>query len=180
MRQSSAELRRVKVEVMWVEGKARLGWYVLIEWQDETDWARHCTQLVEERTVPVSRPRKIWQDSVSADSGLMDINPWDARDHACWRKAIRTGERSRAWKHRHQTTMMRLVSDKPLMLWFSKCYSILFYNVSSHKTIVQMQMSKPEEIMWPVRTRNKPPNGSVMVLVSAATWFFQCCPLMHR
>ena len=41
-----------------------------------------------EGTAPNDSTRNTWLDSVSTDWSLMGIDPWDAQDHARWRKAV--------------------------------------------------------------------------------------------
>ena len=39
-----------------------------------------CTILVVEGTSPVGKPRKTWQNTVSADMCLLKGDPWDVHD----------------------------------------------------------------------------------------------------
>lgn len=89
-RQPSAELRRrVGVEAIGdVIRRSRLRWYGHVERKDDEDWVKGCTKLVVEGTAPVGRPRKTWQNSVSADLNLMGIDHRDARDRVKWKRAI--------------------------------------------------------------------------------------------
>ena len=51
------------------------------------DRVKGCTNVVAVGTASTGRPEKAWQDSMSADWCLMDINPRETQDHVSWRRA---------------------------------------------------------------------------------------------
>ena len=53
----------------------RLRWHGHVERKDEADNVKACTRLVVEGKASVDRPRKTWQNTLSADMCLMKVNP---------------------------------------------------------------------------------------------------------
>ena len=76
-RQSSTELRiRLGVDAIGdVMRRGRLGWHEHMERMDDADIVNVCTRLVVDRTAPVGRRRKIWQETVSTDMCLLKVDP---------------------------------------------------------------------------------------------------------
>ena len=52
-----------------------LRWYGHVERKDNADYVKACTRLVVEGTVRVGRPRKTWQNTLSADIHLPKVDP---------------------------------------------------------------------------------------------------------
>ena len=55
-----------------------------VERKNDADYVRACTRLVVEWKAPVGRPRKTWQNTVSADMRLLKVDPQDAHDRMKW------------------------------------------------------------------------------------------------
>ena len=74
--QPSTELRRrLCVEaIVDVTRRRRLGWHGHAERKDDADYVKACTRLVVEGKVPAGRPRKTWQNILSADRRLLKVD----------------------------------------------------------------------------------------------------------
>ena len=60
--------------------RGRLRWHRLVERKDDADYVKAYTRLVVEGKASVGRPRKTWQDTLSADMRLLKVDTWYIHD----------------------------------------------------------------------------------------------------
>ena len=77
--------RRCRRNIGDVMRTSRLRWHGHDEGNGDADCVKACVRLVVERTAPVGKPKKVWQDTVSADMRLLKDDPRDVRGRVKWR-----------------------------------------------------------------------------------------------
>ena len=60
--------------------RGRLGWHGHVKRKDDADYVMTCTRMVVEGKASVGRPRKTWQNTLSADMSLLKVDPRDVHD----------------------------------------------------------------------------------------------------
>ena len=80
--QPRTELRRhIRVEAIGdVMRRGRLRWHGHVGRKGDACCVKACVRLVLETTIPIGRPKKTWQNSLSADMRLLKVDPWDVHD----------------------------------------------------------------------------------------------------
>ena len=65
--------------------RGRLRWHGHVERKDDADYVKACTRLVVEGKAPVGRPRKTWQNTLSADMHLLKVALQSIHERKKWR-----------------------------------------------------------------------------------------------
>jgi hypothetical protein len=75
--------------------KNRLRWYGHVHRMQDDNWVKKCQDIEIDGRKPSGRPKKAWQQCVSADMKRLGLTPNDALNRDKWRSAIGGKQRTR-------------------------------------------------------------------------------------
>ena len=94
-------LHRLKIRSVEEEMKTgRLRWYGHVVRRDGDNWLKRTWKMKVEGPTPRGRPKKTWEETISADCRSLGLNVGDALNRDSWRAAIKNNRPTqRSWRN---------------------------------------------------------------------------------